>query len=145
MKRLFFDATYFGKLHWREPGSAEVLACAASADELVCSSHGRAEFYSIGFRKLREELTVSSTLRAVFAQFNADVAVGDIRLLPLTSCHLSPDHALELTRDIHETYSRIPRKVTTIIAAFSRIPPAGLHWRGFAARLAAHDPGRYHL
>jgi predicted nucleic acid-binding protein len=88
MKRLFFDATYFGKLHWREPGSAEVLACAATADELVCSSHGRAEFYSIGFRKLREGLTVPSTLQAVFAQYNADVAGGDIRLLPLTDAVL---------------------------------------------------------
>ena len=25
MKPLFFDVTYFGKLYWREPGSAEVL------------------------------------------------------------------------------------------------------------------------
>ena len=84
MKRLFFDATYFGKLHWREPGSVEVLACAATADELVCSSHGRAEFYSIGFRKLREGLTVPSILQTVFAQFNTDIANGDILLLPLT-------------------------------------------------------------
>jgi predicted nucleic acid-binding protein len=84
MMSLFFDATYFGKLHWREPGSTEVLACAATADELVCSMHGRAEFYSIGFRKVREGLTVPSTLQAVFAQFHADIAAGDIRLLPLT-------------------------------------------------------------
>jgi predicted nucleic acid-binding protein len=54
----------------------------------VCSSHGRAEFYSIGFRKLREGLTVPSTLQAVFAQYNADVAGGDIRLLPLTDAVL---------------------------------------------------------
>jgi predicted nucleic acid-binding protein len=84
MNQLFFDATYIGKLHWREPGSAEVLACAATADELVCSLHGRAEFYSIGFRKVREGLVAQSTVRAVFAQFNADVAAGDIRLLLLT-------------------------------------------------------------
>lgn len=84
MKSLFFDATYFAKLHWREPGSAEVLACAAPADELVCSLHGRAEFYSIGFRKIREGLTVPSTLRCVFAQFDADITAGDIRLLPPT-------------------------------------------------------------
>lgn len=84
MKSLFFDASYFGKLHWREPGSAEVLACASTADELVCSLHGRAEFCSIGFRKVREGLVGPPTLQAVFAQFNADVAAGDIRLLPLT-------------------------------------------------------------
>jgi predicted nucleic acid-binding protein len=54
----------------------------------VCSSHGRAEFYSIGFRKLREGSTVPSTLQTVFAQFNADIANGDIRLLPLTDAVL---------------------------------------------------------
>ena len=84
MNQLFFDATYIGKLHWREPGSAEVLTCAATADELVCSLHGRAEFYSMGFRKVREGLAAPSTVQAVFAQFNADVAAGDIRLLLLT-------------------------------------------------------------
>jgi predicted nucleic acid-binding protein len=88
MKSLFFDATYFGKVYWREPGSTEVLACATTADELVCSLHGRAEFYSIGFRKVREGLAAQSTLQAVFAQFNADVAAGDIRLLPLTDAIL---------------------------------------------------------
>jgi len=84
MNQLFFDAAYIGKLHWREPGSAEVLTCAATADEIVCSLHGRAEFYSMGFRKVREGLAAPSTLQAVFAQFNADVAAGDIHLLPLT-------------------------------------------------------------
>ena len=84
MNQLFFDATYIGKLHWREPGSAEVLTCAATADELVCSLHGRAEFYAMGFRKVREGLAAPSTVQAVFAQFNADVAAGDIRLLLLT-------------------------------------------------------------
>ena len=68
MNQLFFDATYFGKLHWREPGSAEVLTCAATADEIVCSLHGRAEFYSIGFRKVREGLATPSTVQAVFAE-----------------------------------------------------------------------------
>lgn len=41
MKSLFSDATYFGKLHWREPGSTEVLAWAATAAE-----HGFAETFS---------------------------------------------------------------------------------------------------
>ena len=84
MNQLFFDAAYIGKLHWREPGSAEVLTCAATADVIVCSLHGRAEFYSMGFRKVREGLAAPSTVQAVFAQFNADVAAGDIRLLLLT-------------------------------------------------------------
>lgn len=56
MKQLFFDAAYMGKLHWNERGSAEVLALATTAEEIVCSHHGRAEFCSIGFRKVREGL-----------------------------------------------------------------------------------------
>ncbi len=84
MNRLYFDATYLGKLHWREPGSSEVGACVATADEIVCSLHGRAEFYSIGFRKLREGIATPQAIRAVFAQFRADCASGTIRLLPLT-------------------------------------------------------------
>jgi predicted nucleic acid-binding protein len=84
MKSLFFDATYIVKLHWREPGSTEVLAEAVTADEIVCSLHGRAEFYSVGLRKVREALATPAGVAAVFSQFNADIASGDIRLLPLT-------------------------------------------------------------
>lgn len=84
MSRLYFDATYLGKLHWREPGSAEVAACAAPADEITCSQLGRAEFYSIGFRKVREGLATPQSVEAVFAQFRADCGSGTIRLLPLT-------------------------------------------------------------
>ena len=84
MKRFYFDATYLGKLRWREPGSVEVAACASTADEIVCALHGRAEFYSIGFRKVRENLTTPTIVRTVFAQFKSDIAAGDIRLLPLT-------------------------------------------------------------
>ena len=84
MNSLYFDATYLGKLHWQEPGSSEVIACTATADEIVCSLHGRAEFYSIGFRKLREGIATPQALKAVFAQFRADCVSGAIRILPLT-------------------------------------------------------------
>ncbi len=84
MIRRYFDATYLGKLHWTEPGSAEVTACAVAADELVCALHGGAEFYSIGHRKIREALVIPATVRAVFIQFQTDCASGQIRLLPLT-------------------------------------------------------------
>ncbi len=88
MKQLFFDAAYIGKLHWNEPGSSAVSALAVTSDEIVCSHHGRAEFYSIGFRKVREGLASAHTLRGVFAQFNADIAAGGIVLLPLTEAIL---------------------------------------------------------
>ncbi len=88
MKQLFFDAAYLGKLHWNERGSAEVQALATTAEEIVCSHHGRAEFCSIGFRKVREGLALPATGRSVFAQFNAEVAAGKILLIPLTDAIL---------------------------------------------------------
>jgi predicted nucleic acid-binding protein len=84
MKQLFFDAVYLGKLHWNEPGSPEVNALASTTGQLVCSLHGRGEFYSIGFRKVREGHATPASLRGVFAQFNADLASETILLLPLT-------------------------------------------------------------
>jgi len=84
MRRLYFDAAYLGKLYWREPGSAAVLALAATADQIACSLHGRAEFHSIGFRKVREGEASPSALLGVFAQFRADTDAGDIVLLPLS-------------------------------------------------------------
>lgn len=88
MSQLFFDAAYLGKLHWNERGSAEVQALASSAGQIVCSQHGRAEFYSIGFRKIREGLADPPSLRGVFSQFNADLASAAIVLLPLTGAIL---------------------------------------------------------
>jgi uncharacterized protein (DUF427 family) len=41
-------------IHWIELGSVEVQALAGFADQIVCSCLGRAEFYSIGFRKVRK-------------------------------------------------------------------------------------------
>ena len=88
MKQLFFDAAYIGKLHWMERGSIEVQALASTTVQIVCSQHGRAEFCSIAFRKVREGLASSSTAQAVIAQFNADVSNGEICLLPLTDAIL---------------------------------------------------------
>ena len=97
MKQIYFDAAYLGKLHWIEPGSAEVQTLAGTADQIVCSHHGRAEFCSIGFRKLREGLANAAILQAVFAQFNADVANGGIHLLPLTEAILDRVEAVFAT------------------------------------------------
>lgn len=103
MNRLYFDATYLGKLPWREPGSSEVGACVATADEIVWSLHGRAEFYSKGFRKLREGRATPQAIRAVFAQFRADCASGTIRLLPLT------DAVIDRVETVFTTAPAYPR------------------------------------
>ncbi len=84
MSVLYFDTTYLGKLRWAEAGSAEVAACATVADKLVCALHGRAEFYSISHRKLREKLVNAADLQAVCAQFETECAADRIQFLPLT-------------------------------------------------------------
>jgi len=88
MTSLYFDTAYLCKLYWPESGSPEVAKCAARADVLACGLHGRAEFLSIGHRKVREGVVTSRQLAALFEQFRADCAVGAIRLLPLTETTL---------------------------------------------------------
>ena len=61
MRRLYFDANYLGKLQWQERGTAEVIACASYADEIVTALHGRAEFYSILTSKT-ESATIPSSI-----------------------------------------------------------------------------------
>ncbi|MEO6060843.1 MAG: type II toxin-antitoxin system VapC family toxin [Thermoflexales bacterium] len=84
MTSLYFDTAYLCKMYWPESGSPEVAKFAARADVLVCGLHGRAEFLSIGHRKVREGVVTSRQLAGLFEQFRADCAVGAIRLLPLT-------------------------------------------------------------
>ena len=88
MSALYFDTTYLCKLRWPEHGSAEVCACAATGEELVTALHGRAEFYAVGLRKRREGTATAPAVLAIHAQFKADIATGDIRLLPLTDAIL---------------------------------------------------------
>lgn len=49
-----------------------------------CALHGRAEFYSISHRKLREGLAHATEVQVVCEQYEADCAADRIRLLPLT-------------------------------------------------------------
>lgn len=88
MSRLYFDANYLGKLQWQELGTAEVIACASRADEIATALHGRAEFYSIGHRKVREGTATAAIVRCVFAQFNTESAAGKIAFIPLTDAIL---------------------------------------------------------
>lgn len=88
MSRRYFDTAYLSKLHWPEAGSSEVLACASSVDEIACGIHGRAEFASVCLRKLREGVATREEIAHVYAQFEADLAGGLIRFLPLTEAVL---------------------------------------------------------
>ncbi len=83
MNGAYFDVSYLAKLHWREPGTAEVLALARGLSSIACSFHGRAEFVAVGHRKIREKAADLAQARSVFAQLEQDAAAGGILWLPL--------------------------------------------------------------
>jgi len=83
MTGAYFDVSYLAKLHWREPGTAEVEALAHTLPAIACSTHGRVEFAAVGHRKIRENAADLAQARSAFAQLERDTTAGGILWLPL--------------------------------------------------------------
>ncbi len=88
MKPVYYDASYLLKLQIVETGTSEVRAHAATALEIHTALHGRAEFSSAAFRKVREGAASPADYRNLMAQFHADCLAAAIILLPLTGAIL---------------------------------------------------------
>jgi predicted nucleic acid-binding protein len=84
MSRAYYDANYLFKLQCLENGSAEVRAHAATVHILCIAAHGRAEYASAAFRKVREGSATPQDYRLALAQVKADAATGNLQFLPLT-------------------------------------------------------------
>ncbi len=84
MSPAYYDANYLFKLQVLEAGSTEVRAHAVSVFEIHTAIHGRAEFASAAFRKLREGAAAPVDFQSLISQFSEDVASTAIVLLPLT-------------------------------------------------------------
>lgn len=84
----YYDATYLLKLQITESGSPEVRTHAATVLEIHSAQHGRAEFASAAFRKVREGVATPADYQRLIAQFNADIAATTVVLLPLTDAIL---------------------------------------------------------
>lgn len=84
MNTAYYDAAYLIKLQCSEHGSAEVRAHAATVDVIGCSLHGRAEFASAAFRKVREGTATPDQYRALLAQLHHDSSSGHLKWLPVT-------------------------------------------------------------
>ncbi len=84
----YYDTTYLLKLQMAEAGTPEVRAHAATVFEIHSAQHGRAEFASAAFRKVREGVATLADYQRLITQFNADIAATTIRLLPLTDAIL---------------------------------------------------------
>jgi len=88
MTRAYYDATYLFRLQCVENGTTEVRAHAATVKRLLVAAHGRAEYASAAFRKVREGAATISDYRLAIAQLKTDTATGNLQFLPLTDAIL---------------------------------------------------------
>ncbi len=88
MNQAYYDANYLFKLQCVENGTAEVRAHAATVNILCIAAHGRAEYASAAFRKVREGSATQSEYQLAIAQVKADAATGNLKFLPLTEAIL---------------------------------------------------------
>ena len=84
MSSAYYDANYLFKLLCLELVSNEVRAHAATTRFICTAAHGRAEFASAAFRKVREGAATPDHCRLALAQMRADAATGNLQFLPLT-------------------------------------------------------------
>jgi len=97
MTSVYYDATYLLKLQITEAGSTEVRTHAASVYEIHTAHHGRAEFASAAFRKVREGAATLIDYQRLIFQFRADCSATTIVLLPLTDAIIDRVEAAFLT------------------------------------------------
>ncbi len=89
MSRAYYDATYLFKLQCVEHGTAEVRAHAATVRILCTAAHGRAEFASAAFRKVREGTATPHEYQLALTQAKTDAASGNLQFCPLTDAILA--------------------------------------------------------
>lgn len=121
MSQAYYDANYLFKLQCVENGTAEVRAHAATVNILYTAAHGRAEFASAAFRKVREGSATPSDFRLAIAQVKADAATGNLRFIPVTDAILDR---------VEQVFSTAP--ATTYLRAADAIHLATAAEAGFA-------------
>ena len=84
----YYDANYLFKLQCVESGTIAVRAHAATVNVLYSAAHGRAEFASAAFRKVREGTATAADFRLALTQMHTDAATGNLQFLPLTDAIL---------------------------------------------------------
>ena len=84
MKPAYYDTNYLLKLQIVENGNDEVRNHASTVSEIQTAQHGRAEFISAAFRKVREGVATATDFQRLLAQFHSDCDEGVIVFLPLT-------------------------------------------------------------
>lgn len=121
MNSAYYDANYLFKLQCGESGAVEVRAHAATVEVLLCSLHGRAEFASAAFRKVREGTATAAQYQALLAQVQNETAAGHLEWLPLTDA---------IVARVEKVFATAP--VTTYLRAADAIHLATAAENGFA-------------
>jgi predicted nucleic acid-binding protein len=116
MIRAYYDSNYLVKLQCLENGSAEVRAHAATVNILCIAAHGRAEYASAAFRKVREGSATPSDYQLAVAQVKADAATGNLQFLPITDAIIDRIEAVFATAPV-TTYLRAADAVHLATAA----------------------------
>jgi len=105
MNPVYYDASYLLKLQIVESGTVEVRAHASTVREIHSAYHGRAEFTSAAFRKVREGAASPADFQRLMMQFRSDCLSGAILLLPLTDTILDRVESVFATAPV-STYLR---------------------------------------
>lgn len=100
MSSAYYDTNYLFKLQCWERGSLEVRAHAATVNVLCTAAHGRAEFASAAFRKVREGAASAYDYQLALAQLRLDASSGHLRFLPLTDSILERVEAVYLRAEV---------------------------------------------
>jgi len=121
MNSAYYDANYLFKLQCSERGTVEVRAHAATVHVISCSLHGRAEFASAAFRKVRESAAIPAQYLALLAQVHTETVAGHLQWLPLTQAII--DH-------VENVFATAP--ATTYLRAADALHLATAAEHGFA-------------
>jgi predicted nucleic acid-binding protein len=81
---IYLDTSYIIKCYIDEPGTSEVLALVQRHPGCSCGLHGRAEFWSVVHRRVREKVTPFEDARRMWRQFEQDERSGVWRWYPLS-------------------------------------------------------------
>jgi predicted nucleic acid-binding protein len=82
---IYYDTAYLAKCYLREPGHGIVRAHARKAGVIACCDLGRAELMAVFHRNLREENLSRLEFEIVCRQYQADLAAGVWRWLPVNA------------------------------------------------------------
>jgi predicted nucleic acid-binding protein len=127
MNAAYYDANYLFKLQCGEAGTVDVRSHASTVDVLVCALHGRAEFASAAFRKVREGAATPAQFRDLLDQVHEETNAGHLEWLPLTDAILDR---------VESVFATAPP--TTYLRAADAIHLATAAAHGFA-EIHSHD------